>query len=58
MRLDMNNFTDPGAAVEEAEFLAKEHGVAYAIVGLSSELLRVLPLWNARGMNILEICRP
>lgn len=54
----MNDFTDPGAAIEEAAWLAHERGVAYAVVALSATLLRVLPLYHAGDLNILEVCRP
>ena len=54
----MNDFTDPADAIHEAAWQAQERGVAYAVVALSTTLLRVLPLYNAGDMNVLEVCRP
>ena len=53
-------FTDPLAAVEEAEFLAKQSGKSHAIVAIDGSCLRVVDrdFALARGLHIVEICNP
>jgi len=53
-------FTDPLAAVEEAEFLAEQNGKSHAIVAIDGDCLRVVDkdFALARGLHIVEICNP
>lgn len=51
-------FTDPKAALEQAEFLVALSGCAFAIVLTPDGLLRVAPLRTAGGGEVLEVCRP
>ena len=57
-RKRMKSFTDPIAAIEEAEFLAQKNGRPYAVV-CEQDKFFVLPL-RARVSSwlIVEICRP
>ena len=52
------SFTDPIAAIEEADFLAQKNGRPYAVV-CEQDGFVVLPL-RARvsSWNIVEVCRP
>ena len=53
-------FTDPLAAVEEAEFLAEHLGKSYAVVAVHGGCFRVVEKAYAldRGLHILEVCNP
>ena len=53
-------FTDPLAAVEEAEFLAEQSGKSHAIVAIDGDCFRVVDkdFALARGLHIVEICNP
>lgn len=51
-------FTDPTAAIEQADFLAAVSGCDFAIVLTPDGLLRVAPLRTAGGGEVLEVCRP
>lgn len=55
----MSQFTDPIAAVEEAEFLAAATSAAHAVVDAKGGILEVMPEDEAKeqGRRILEVCR-
>lgn len=56
----MTPFTDPLAAIEEAEFLAEQRGKSYAVVAIQGGCFRVVEKAFAldRGLHILEVCNP
>ena len=52
------SFTDPIAAIEEADFMARQENRPYAVV-LYRDKFVVLPLADrVDSWEILEICRP
>ncbi len=56
----MSNFTDPMAALEEAEYLAKEEKRTMCVVEVEPNMIVVVPKAEALGMGkiILETCVP
>ena len=56
----MSNFTDPMAALEEAEYLAKEEKRTMCVVEVEPNMIVVVPKAEALNMGkiILETCVP
>ena len=56
----MSYFTDPMAALEEAEYLAKEGKRTTCVVEVEPNMIVVVPKEEARNMGkiILETCVP
>lgn len=56
----MSHFTDPMAALEEAEYLAKETKRAMCVVEVEPNMIVVVSKAEARSMGkiILETCVP
>lgn len=56
----MSNFTDPMAALEEAEYLAKEEKRTMCVVEVEPNMIVVVPKREALNMGkiILETCVP
>ena len=56
----MSSFTDPMAAIEEAEYLAKETKRTMCVVEVEPNMIVVVPKAEARSMGkiILETCVP
>ncbi len=56
----MSHFTDPMAALEEAEFLAKEEQRSMCVVEVEPNMIVVVSKRDARSMGkiILETCVP
>jgi len=56
----MSNFTDPIAALEEAEYLAKQEKRTMCVVEIEPNKIVVVPRAKARSMGkiILETCVP
>ena len=56
----MSHFTDPMAALEEAEYRAKEEKRTMCVVEVEPNMIIVVPKAEARNMGkiILETCVP
>lgn len=51
-------FTDAAAAIDEAVFLAAQHGRPYALIDMDGDKIIVMPLYGAHALDILEIVHP
>lgn len=56
----MTNFTDPLAAIEEAQFLAESNGEPYAVVKHKAIkfTMRVVGLSEVARSSAMEVCWP